>query len=215
MGRTSPALWSTLAIHNIIAGIYAMLGQIDEARAHAAEATTIAARAGDLQFLVMAAFGLGWCDVLLGSGRAAVDRLAPLFERHSALIASGDGLATLAEAYLLIGDLAQAEATVERFRGTGQLTPSPLISLQRVRGILRTRQGRTAEATDAFEEALATARAVPFPYGEATTLYEYGRMLAGEGKHEEARACWHQAEEIFRRIDARLMLARTEQALQP
>lgn len=80
-------------------------------------------------------------------------------------------------------------------------------------GDLRARQARWAEAESLLTEAASLAHPMPYPFGEARSLYEWGRILAGQGKAERARERLEQALAIFTRLGARRHIERTKQAL--
>ena len=75
------------------------------------------------------------------------------------------------------------------------------------------RQERWAEARHAPEEALALARSMPYPYGEARLLHVYGAMHAQKGEQEPARQRLEAAVAIFQRLGACKDAERTERAL--
>jgi tetratricopeptide (TPR) repeat protein len=69
------------------------------------------------------------------------------------------------------------------------------------------------EAEELFTRALQLALGMPFLYGQARTLFEWGRVDAGQGKTEEARKRFGQARDIFRRLGARADTESVENAL--
>jgi DNA-binding SARP family transcriptional activator/Tfp pilus assembly protein PilF len=121
----------------------------------------------------------------------------------------------LAEAYLGVGSLAEAEEVLtEALHLIAEQQQAPRrIDALRVRGMLLDRQGRRSEAEDAFDDAATAARSMPYPYGEACALQEWGRLLAKRGQSEEARSRLREAVAIFTRLGARPRLEHAEQAL--
>jgi tetratricopeptide (TPR) repeat protein len=75
------------------------------------------------------------------------------------------------------------------------------------------REGQAAEAAHAFEEATSLARSMPYPYAEGRALYEHGLLLARHGRIDGARDLLERALSLFRRIESRLYVEWTEQAL--
>ena len=76
---------------------------------------------------------------------------------------------------------------------------------------LAIRQHRWEVATDALEEGLALARSIGLPYDEALLLQDYGRMLAANGKPQQACGWLEQAEAIFQHLGAPDELTKDEQ----
>jgi hypothetical protein len=65
----------------------------------------------------------------------------------------------------------------------------------------------------ALEEALERARAMPYPYGEAKTLWVYGRLEAAHGDPATARERFIQALAICERLGEGLYRPHIERAL--
>lgn len=121
----------------------------------------------------------------------------------------------LAEAYLDRGDVASAEELVQqrvqRFRAHNHRRALAL--WLPVQGVVLNRQQRWSEAARVFAEAVSLAHAMPYPYAEGRTLYEYGLMHVERGEPEQARGWLEQALAIFRYLAARPYVERTERAL--
>ncbi len=66
---------------------------------------------------------------------------------------------------------------------------------------------------DALDEALALARAMPYPYAEAKALYVYGLLHATRGEQRQARARLEEALALLARLGERMYAERAEQAL--
>jgi tetratricopeptide (TPR) repeat protein len=62
--------------------------------------------------------------------------------------------------------------------------------------------GEAEEAEELFTRALRLAHNMPFPYGEARALVEWGRQDASQGHTEQARKRLREARESFRRLGA-------------
>jgi class 3 adenylate cyclase len=121
----------------------------------------------------------------------------------------------LAWALLELGEEGRAEALLKRTepQAIEQHHMLALVDLLRVRGILRTRQGRCDEAQEALEGGLAHAHAMPYPYAEVKLLYAQGQLAAAQEDHEAAHARFEEALAICSRLDERLYAERIERAL--
>jgi len=85
-------------------------------------------------------------------------------------------------------------------RVTAQRHQLALLDTLRVCALLDVRQARWHEAERALEEALALARAMPYPYAEAKALLVYGQLHAAKGEPEPARARFAAALAILDRL---------------
>ncbi len=83
---------------------------------------------------------------------------------------------------------------------TAQRHQLALLDTLRVCALLDVRQARWHEAERALEEALALARAMPYPYAEAKALLVYGQLHAAKGEPEPARARFAAALAILDRL---------------
>ncbi|MFL5336619.1 MAG: tetratricopeptide repeat protein [Geminicoccaceae bacterium] len=83
----------------------------------------------------------------------------------------------------------------------------------RVQALVAIRQEHWDKARRSLEEALALARSLGYPYGEARALLMYGLLHAHMGEKEPAREWLEAALAIFRRLGARKDAARTEQTI--
>lgn len=125
-------------------------------------------------------------DLLAGEPEAARRRLEPVFaadgSRESALPA------TLAWALLELGAHDRALRVIEATVVLARVRRLRLVLMEAlpvlVRVLLST--GRLEEATQAADEALALARALPYPYAEAKALFAQGLVYASGGKPEQA-----------------------------
>jgi tetratricopeptide (TPR) repeat protein len=131
-------------------------------------------------------------DMLAGRFASARDRLLPLLEDYrdemdeDALIHL---LIHLAWARLGVGEVLQAEEHVDEIRSRIETTGWHLWlpDVLRVEALIRITQQRWTEAEVALEEALKTARAMPYPYAEAKVLWAYGQLEARRGHPQAAR----------------------------
>ncbi len=107
-------------------------------------------------------------------------------------------LPLLAWAEGALGQYAQAEARLAMLLATA--APLTRVDALRVQGLLATMQGRWNVAVEALDEALERARAMPYPYAEAKTLWVYGRLEAARGDPAAARERFSQALAICDRL---------------
>jgi ATP/maltotriose-dependent transcriptional regulator MalT len=149
----------------------------------------------------------------VGQPDAALARLEPLLDHPQA--AEYLDFRTLTWAYLERGDLVQAEQTLARAitQATGWHDRPSIAETMRVQGMVQSRQGRWAEATQTFEDTLSLARRMTMPYLEGRILCEYGRMHAARGEGQQARERLEEGLAILYRLGARPYIERTEQAL--
>jgi class 3 adenylate cyclase/tetratricopeptide (TPR) repeat protein len=153
-------------------------------------------------------------DLLEGRPGSALARL------ESMLAAGGwqedaGFLRTLAMVHLELGNDSEAQdlATQAISQATLKQSQPELVETLVVQGTVMTRQWSWENAETLFTEALTVARGIPFPYGEARALYEYGMMHAQRGDPRQARKRLKRALTIFERLGARKDLERTQLAL--
>jgi hypothetical protein len=79
--------------------------------------------------------------------------------------------------------------------------------------MVMTRQWSWENAETLFTEGLTVARTIPFPYGEARALYEYGMMHAQQGDPRQARKRMKRALSLFERLGALKDVERTQTSL--
>jgi tetratricopeptide (TPR) repeat protein len=144
-------------------------------------------------------------ELIEGRAEAAVSRLSALVDQPELEEQKALGLLPLlARAFLESGNPTRAEEllndAMERAR-TEDLRLA-VISWDRVRGTLRSHQGRWDEADRAFEESLSFARQLPYPYAEAQTLAGWGRTKARQGDAGAAAERLREAATIFERLGA-------------
>jgi tetratricopeptide (TPR) repeat protein len=191
-------------------------GAWDAASRYLEEGCTIADRGAGFGLLLDAHALLAEREILEGHPDAACVRLAPLLDAaHQEVWGGSYAQATLAWAYLAMGDVATADElvgqAVRRARGEGYRFA--LLEAQRVQATVAIRQGRWAEAERALEEGLMLARSIPYPYGEARLLHVYGQLHVAKGEPGPARQRLEAALAIFRRLGARKDAERAEMAL--
>jgi tetratricopeptide (TPR) repeat protein len=191
-------------------------GLWEEADRHLGAAAAHAVRSGEMQGLRHATRALAELAVLEGQPDAAVARLVPLLDRPG--LEEFDVtyfLPVLAWAYLELGDLAQAEQVIGQAlrRARAEQLGLMLVDALRVQALVAARQGRPAEATQALDEGMALARAMPYPYAEARQLELSAGLRRDGGKTGAACEQLEAALCIFRRLGARKDVEHTEQQL--
>jgi tetratricopeptide (TPR) repeat protein len=188
-------------------------GRWEEAARDLQETIALAEPSGDAQALGYAHSLLGELEVLQGRAEAACARLEPLITGDDPYVVPMS--ATLAWAYLELGEMDRAEETAQRGltiareRQNGLWAPDVL----RVQGMILARRGRWQEAEAVLREAVSLARTMPYPYAEARALYECGMMHIRREDPQAARQPLQDAVAIFRRLGAQKDLEPAEQAV--
>jgi tetratricopeptide (TPR) repeat protein/transcriptional regulator with XRE-family HTH domain len=172
------------------------MGQTAEGIHQLAEAISLAERIGDVMALRLAHGALAESDLLAGRAEQAHARLAPLLghleqdETFAVLL-----LPLLAWAALERGRLAEADEIIAQTntQAAVEQVRVALLDALRMRALADLRQTRWHEAETALDEAIALARAMPYPYAEAKTLYVYGQVHSAKGEPDQARERLEQA----------------------
>jgi tetratricopeptide (TPR) repeat protein len=123
--------------------------------------------------------------------------------------------ATLAWAYLARDDVTAADEMAERAASEAVRRQDlvHMVGSLRVQGMVLSRQRRRERAETTFQEALALARTMAYPYAEARILVEYGLLHGQRGEPDPARKRLEEALAVFQRLGAKKDIERTEQAL--
>lgn len=188
-------------------------GRWQEASAYLEECIAIANRSPDLQALRYAHGCLAERDLMNGQPEAAVARLEPLTGEEGEDVFRI--LPTLATAYVAIGDVARAsQIATEAVEWARAQDVRPLLAdALRAKALVLTQQKQWPDALETLEEGLSLTRAMRYPYAEARMLYAYGIMYAHKGEPKEERQRLEEALVIFRRLEARPYIERTEETL--
>ncbi|HEX3270186.1 MAG TPA: AAA family ATPase [Ktedonobacterales bacterium] len=96
-----------------------------------------------------------------------------------------EALIRLAWAEGALGQMAQAEERVTMVLASAE--PRIRVDALRIQALLAVMQERWEVAEAALDEALRLARAMPYPYAEAKSLWVYGRLEAARGNQTAAR----------------------------
>jgi tetratricopeptide (TPR) repeat protein len=198
-------------------------GNWEQASARLMEYQALAERRNLAVHLLRAEALLVELDVLQEQPKQALARLEPLLDRPG-WKDRPDLLVPLGWAQLEAGNLAEAGRTTHAAISASRTFQPPtsdlsvnhvalLVDALRIHGMVLGRQRSHEEAEHSFQEAVTLAQSMPYPYGEARALCEWGQVLAQEGELEQARPRLEEALAIFRRLGARPYAERTEQAL--
>jgi tetratricopeptide (TPR) repeat protein len=210
-------------------------GRWEEASTYLQEGLNITRHIQDAQFEDLARCLLAELEVLQEHPVQALARFQPLLDRDpERLLVYLQWHVAWAWAHLELGETSEAAAVVARFGPAVETDRSSFVRAgwQWMKGMVLARQEYWEEAQRAFDEAVALARTMSYPYLEARAQHEWGRMLidqvrahSGAGKEsliaprdrerllEEGRQRLKDACAIFERLGARPYLERVEQAL--
>jgi transcriptional regulator with XRE-family HTH domain/tetratricopeptide (TPR) repeat protein len=156
-------------------------------------------------------------ELMEGKSAAAHARLMALRDRMAKEWDEGfldlvGVLPLLGRARLDLGECEPAEqvAALATSRARARGDRLPLVEALWVHGMALACLRRWAEATASLEEALALARALPYPYAEGRLQRAYGQLLAEQGEPRAARERLEAARAIFTRLGARRDSERVE-----
>jgi DNA-binding CsgD family transcriptional regulator len=189
--------------------IEADLGLVDDARATALEALTLA-RASSVEFhMILAQAVLGRVELMLGNLELAGDSLRELPGR---LVAGGINDPTAfvwgdaIEALVALGELDRAAGYLEHCSSSAERLGSPLARevAMRCRGLLASAEGDTEAALAGFDDLLAEIPDAPWPFERGRTLLCLGMVRRQAGQKRAAREALDRAIAIFDELGARL-----------
>lgn len=126
-------------------------------------------------------------DLLNGDPKGALDRLTPYLQQERWREDAGY-MRTLAWAYLVNGRESEAQdaAAGAIARATALKDQPELVEGLIMHGAILAQQGRWEAARQHLDYALSGARRMPFPFGEARALYQYGLMYRRKGDPAQA-----------------------------
>ncbi len=189
-------------------------GEWEAAKRHLQAAIAVARERGDAIGPLEAYTSLAEADVLNGRPQEARVRLEPLLGAGpDTTLESVDLTLAFSSALLDLGNAGGAEQLVVRAIADATRSHTRLGVLHglMVQGVIRSREGRTMEATNLLEGALSLARRMPYPYGVGRILY-YLAMVPASDRGQRER-CLTEAREIFERLGAQPYLERVDRAL--
>jgi len=185
-------------------------GEADAASAYLEECLAIARSGHDLQAQRLAQGVLAEQDLLSGRPSTGRDRLLPLLDRPGLQEWQvTELLPNLAWANLELGDLAEAAgvATTAIERARAQANLLSLVRALRISALIALGARRLDDAAAALDEALALARRMPYPHGEARVLHALALLHLARAEPQPARACRREADAIYRRLGATVEVA--------
>jgi tetratricopeptide (TPR) repeat protein len=191
-------------------------GQLAEATQSAEEGLAIAEQLPGLSFQLPVQEMLAELDLHKGYPGSAKARLLPLLDQAGLLELDANLLLPLLVwAHLDLGEIEAAEVLAEQTvqRLHDQHNYLILVDALRMQAAVAIRQERWDEAAAALDEALALARAMPYPYAEAKALSMYGDLMVATGQQVQAREQYEAALAILRPLGEVPYAERIEQAL--
>jgi tetratricopeptide (TPR) repeat protein/transcriptional regulator with XRE-family HTH domain len=143
-------------------------------------------------------------DVQEGRPQAAITRLDPLDTGGLAWDYAVTLLATLAVAYLQLGDLERAQSHADRAVGQARRLGAWAQGIRALEalGLVHAARGHHDLARAAYQEGLQRARAMPFPYGQARLLHACGLLDRQQQDEAAAQAKFAEALAIFENLGA-------------
>jgi tetratricopeptide (TPR) repeat protein len=218
------AIWEGLARHWTYAYAPFALGQLNLVTGHWPEGTRLleeavkhSTKGRNLHIQRKAQHELAEAELLMGRAQPAWLRLDPLVavagqEEEVDVIPL---LPLIAWADLELEQSAPARALLEEAAERAHLQHHQLAMLDvlRVRAMLHLREEQWPAAEESLVQALASCRAMPYPYAEAKLLYCYGQMHAAKGEPERARERFEAALAICARLGEGLYRPHIEHAL--
>jgi len=208
--------WGRPFVLCALANLNVFEGRWDEATSRLGEAWHSAHGRDDPTAMSMVRWIQAWLSLLQGRPEEVVERAQPLMDHPKIDLMYRLHLRELvARAWIDLGDVARAETlarqALEESRANGmrlvEATTLPTL------GHALARQGRSAEAREAFERAIELSRPMPHPFNEAISHYEWGCMLADGADAPAAREHLDAALILFRRLGAVPFIERSERAL--
>jgi class 3 adenylate cyclase/tetratricopeptide (TPR) repeat protein len=183
----------------ILGEVLLAMGSWDEAEAELERALDLAEASEDRHPLELIHSALAELEIRRGEPEAAINRLESLAGWEGGYRVLID--TTLAWALLDAGEKTRAGevATETVARARAQDERLALVDALRVQGMALRQQGHDEQAAGIFEEGLALARSLPYPYAEARILAEMGMLKEGLT--------------IFRRLGAQKEIVRCQDLL--
>jgi tetratricopeptide (TPR) repeat protein len=194
-----------------------LCGAPEQARASQEHARTLLEQRPLVWFAWQSEAVLADQELLEGRPMAATSRLLALLEPLGVELHFNAFplLPRLAQAYLDMGKVAAAETAANRAveRAADMKHRLVLVDALRVRALLAIQRHELEAATGALNEALDLARAMPYPYAEAKTLWVYGSLEVARGDPAAAHERFEQAKAICDRLGERMYAERIKRDL--
>lgn len=199
--------------------VEALLGQVDESRAHAREGLALAEQAADTRIAIRNLKTLGFLDLSLGEPLAASVHLARALELSAASGFGDPGFfrldADAIEALIAIGQLDFARDRLALLENCGERLRRAwaLATAARCRALLASALGEPREALQAVERALSEHARLPEPLELGRTLLVRGTLHRRTKQKRLARELLDSALEIFEHVGAPLWVERARAEL--
>jgi hypothetical protein len=126
-----------------------------------------------------------------------------------------DIIGILVKAHLDLGNETRARELVALAETVLQGTPWADVELRVLKYILLGREGRVDEARAQYEASLEVARRLNYPYGQALALSAMGGLESYPMEEKEWQDRLDTAMAIFRRLGAKPLIERMENAASP
>jgi ATP/maltotriose-dependent transcriptional regulator MalT len=185
-------------------------GSIEEARAYAEEAATLAEAFGDMIWEIEGRTVLGFLELSRGDPEAAARELRPLPGRLRAMgyrePSHYQAIPNLVEALVELGEAEEARPLVTLFEELARAVDAPLALAQgaRCRGLVAGATGDLEGALAALNVALADHRRAPVPFERSRTLLSLGSTLRRAKRRRAAREALMEAVAVFDELSAPL-----------
>jgi DNA-binding CsgD family transcriptional regulator len=190
--------------------VLAHRGDVDDARAAAAEAKHVAEQTSAMFGVVLASSALGLLELSLGNPVETDAHLAPLLEHLEAAGVREPGamrfLPDEIEALILLDRLAEAETHATRLERLAlELDrPSAIAAVYRSKGLLEAARGDHDRGLASFDSALAHHDRASMPFERARTLLALGSVQRRSRRKRAARDSLQQALALFESLGASL-----------
>jgi tetratricopeptide (TPR) repeat protein len=199
----------------LLATLSWMQGKSDELERYAGEMAALSEHSDEPWWRRHGDLTLALRDLLEERADRALARLESLFvETRLDIQEQTLYLPALAEAYLHLGNLDQAQQVLDvplALQGRGM--EGMLSDTLRVHAMILRAGGDLAGAETVLNQLLDQTRSMPYPFGEAQALAEYGQLEMTRGNPTGARQRVEEALAIFRRVSAYPFIERTQQTL--
>ncbi len=193
-------------VAGVLGAIELVTGRPELGAEHLELAVRVAERIGDLLPQRFAQAALAEDDLVHGRAARARERLLPMLDRDSQHETfAAPLLSLLAWAELELGEHEQAQTRIAEALSWAreEKLDLALVDVLRVQALVAIRREQWSDAERALDEAIALARAMPYPYAEAKALYVTGLLHVARHEPEQARERFAAALAICGRLGER------------
>jgi DNA-binding SARP family transcriptional activator len=206
-------------LYNNLGVVHYFQGDYDQARPYYEKSFAIKKEIGDIYGLAISATNLGLVQMRLGQFERALENLRTAVDICKDIEATWllpEAYRILAETYLALEDVGQAERHSQLALDAAQASNSPVLT-----GVAHRTLGKVAahgrhdwdEAACQFQQSVSIFESLGNAHELGKTCYAYGVVLAAQGQRAEARTQLERAVEIFNQSGATGRLARARAAL--